>query len=178
MDKKLSTYGMLLLGLMVVSKFWLTTDSTAMDVISQADEIVNMPIKESNFTSAINAETKSEYSEIKMLFAEADHQPDKSTFTFASNVEYEDVNDSEFTAEIEDLALEESGSQENTFGSREEDDLVAPMEHGSSSVVYNLLISSNESIKCKEDRGGIYPLDQGNTISNTMDRLFPRMAHQ
>ena len=155
-----ATLGMILLGAVVFTKAFL---------IERSDE--NVVSRDTELSSSIEENTSLRISETKFIEPRAELM----AFNLVSPkvmVEEPVINqplESPLTTEIteDDLMASVDITEEVV-------DEVIPMDVVTNTG-YGMWISSSEKITSKEDRNGKVPLDRGNTISDNISKLFPRI---
>lgn len=158
---KLSTYGMLLLGTMVLVRYMVDEPSVA--ELTEKSEIINLEYQSPDLADFKDDRSPGIVPETHHLFAAADNSvtiPSEMTVSVDNSNEY-----AEHVVSIEDVPVHITQSDAEPE--------LASVDEGQSSVVYKLIIEPQETIKNRES-SGVFPLDQGNTISNAMDQIFPR----
>jgi hypothetical protein len=165
---KKSTIGAVLLVAMVLTKAMLPDESGSVHELFGRSEALT-----SNFVEA---------EDLRVMHENNSNQP-KSTLLAS-------INFSSPTGDLyEKLKVEKdkNNSQNQSFTNNhrsmlvaevseqiDQEDYVMPMEVNSNTG-YGLWKGSSEKIISKEDRDGMVPLDNGNTIMNNVSTLFPRI---
>lgn len=152
---------MLILGSMIFTKAFLMDGSPSDSIVSRDNSL------QSNFQEAlvIREQNAGMIAPVANLFASNFETP---SFDYVPTVQVlEETNASnELTNFIEDVALV------NPVDEVKEE--IIPMDYVSNTG-YGLWKTSEEKIISKEERDGKIPLDRGNTISDNISKLFPRV---
>ena len=160
-EMKKSTVGMLILGSMIFTKAFLMEGSSSNSIVSRDNSL------QSNFQEAlvIRAQNGGMIAPVANLFASNFDSP---SFDFVPPVQVsEEIRPSnELTNFTENVALV------NPVDEVKEE--IIPMDYVSNTG-YGLWKTSEEKIISKEERDGKIPLDIGNTISDNISKLFPRV---
>ncbi len=159
---KKATVGMVMLVSLVLIKAYISKDQSSMSIErgrdhSVAENIIESTTLRSNFLN----EGKSQLNLIAQNF---DHPeiPFQQYSTPISNVTETSI----------DLAIENLNEVQNDFVEDAVEEVV-PMDY-ISNTGYGLLRTTTEKIISKTERIGKEPLDNGNTISENISKMFPR----
>lgn len=157
---------MMLLGAMVFTRAFLVGDPTVESSVVSRDNSLS-----SNFQEALMIRVEMDQTEnapVAQLFSQNFHSPEYVSFHADGSNNFTHVQTTYVTLslpndQINDLSHEVSNEAE-----------IIPMDI-QMNTGYGLWKSPNEKILSKEDRNGAIPLDRGNTITDNISKLFPRV---
>ncbi len=164
MESRISTYGLLILGTMIFSRYLISTNENSNDFqLGTVDVTLNENLKEDTYLLALSYQKEFNL-ESKLIAAIL---PDFNRKYIPTNTisTQSNINSNE-----ELIVINEELN--NTNVGEDLNEGVLSMDQGSSSVVLMMPVAPQEKIIQKGSRGN-FPLDGGNTISNTMNKLFP-----